>query len=200
MHPDLQPDLLLSAYASGIFPMADEDGEIYWYSPDPRAVIELDAFHVTRSLRKVIARRRYDISVDTAFAAVMQACADRAEGTWISADIVDAYCRLHALGYAHSVEARREGRLVGGLYGVALRGAFFGESMFFRETDASKVALAFLVERMQQRGFVLLDVQFMTEHLRQFGACEIPRQDYLRRLGQALTVSCSFVDRPDGER
>ena len=196
MHPDLQPEFLLSAYASGIFPMADENGDIYWYSPDPRVIIDLDAFHVPRSLRQVRKRGVFDLVVDQEFAAVVAACADRREGTWISSDIIEAYCRLHDLGFAHSVEARREGGLAGGLYGVALGGAFFGESMFHRESDASKLALVHLVEHMRQRGFVLLDVQFMTEHLRRFGAREIRREEYLHRLSQALALSCTFVDRP----
>lgn len=197
MYEDLQPELLLSAYASGIFPMADEDGDIYWYAPDPRAIIELDEFRVPRSLRKVYERRVYELTVNEDFVGVITACADRREGTWISADIVAALCRLHELGFAHSVEARHGGRLAGGLYGIALRGAFFGESMFHRRTDASKVALVYLVERLRERGYVLLDIQVMTEHLRRFGARDIPRDEYLRRLGRAMTVSCTFVDRPD---
>jgi len=197
MHPDLKPEMLLSAYAGGIFPMADADGEIEWFAPNPRAIIELDRFHVPRSLRPLVKRGAFDVVVNQDFPAVIRVCADRPDGTWISREVIDAYCRLHRLGFAHSVEARIEGRLAGGLYGVALGGAFFGESMFHRETDASKIALVALVERMIARGYVLLDVQFMTEHLRRFGAVEIPRTRYLDRLRKALPLSCTFVDTPD---
>lgn len=196
MHPDLQPERLLTAYATGIFPMADEDGKIYWYSPDPRAVIELDRFHVPRTLRQAYRRRPFELVVDQDFEAVIRGCADRPEGTWISAEIVEAYCRLHALGVAHSVEARQGPELVGGLYGVALAGAFFGESMFHTESDASKIALVYLVERMIARGYQLLDVQFITPHLQRFGAVEISRKDYLNRLEAALRTRCTFVDQP----
>jgi leucyl/phenylalanyl-tRNA--protein transferase len=196
MHPDLQPEPLLTAYATGIFPMADEDGEIYWFSPDPRAVIDLDRFHVPRTLRQVYRRRPFALVVDQDFEAVIRGCADRPEGTWISEDIVEAYCRLHRLGVAHSVEARQGPELVGGLYGVALRGAFFGESMFHTESEASKIALVYLVERMIARGYQLLDVQFLTPHLQRFGAVEISRKEYLERLEAALCARCTFVDRP----
>jgi leucyl/phenylalanyl-tRNA--protein transferase len=194
MHPDLRPDLLLAAYASGLFPMSDENGEVYWFSPDPRAIIELDTFHVSRSLRKVYQRRVFEVAVDRDFAGVIEACAEREEGTWISPDIIDAYSRLHAMGVAHSVEAWCEGQLAGGLYGVALGGAFFGESMFYQQTDASKVALVHLVERMRSRGYELLDVQFTTGHLRRFGCIEIPRSVYLARLEKALKLQCSLAD------
>ncbi len=189
----LTPALLVRAYCAGFFPMADSRrGRIRWYSPDPRAVIPLEAFHVPHSLRRTIRRGRFAVRVNTAFGAVIRACADRPE-TWISDEIVCAYEALHTLGLAHSVETWRDGRLVGGLYGVALGGAFFGESMFSRETDASKVALVALVERLRERGFVLLDTQFLTPHLARFGAVEIPRAEYLRRLDEALRLERRFA-------
>ncbi|MFQ5414841.1 MAG: leucyl/phenylalanyl-tRNA--protein transferase [Phycisphaerae bacterium] len=194
MQLDLSPEHLLGAYATGVFPMADDAGVVHWLAPDPRAVIELDGFRTTRSLRQVLRRGTFEIAVNNAFDEVIRACADRAGGTWITREIEAAYCALHELGFAHSVEAWRDGRLAGGLYGVSLRGAFFGESMFFRVPNASKVALAALVTRMRERGFALLDVQFATDHLRRFGAREIPRGVYLRRLADALRVQCSFID------
>jgi leucyl/phenylalanyl-tRNA--protein transferase len=196
MRSPLAPERLLAAYAAGIFPMADEGGRIHWLAPDPRAIIELGAFKSSRSMRSARRRSLFTITIDRAFAEVIEACADRPEGTWISPDIRDAYCELHRLGFAHSVETWKEDQLAGGLYGVAIGGAFFGESMFHRVTDASKVALMVLVERMRERGFTLLDVQFMTEHLRQFGAVEIPRAEYERRLREAVQRPCSFVDGP----
>ncbi len=196
MQLSLDPENLLAAYAVGVFPMAEESGEVSWFAPDPRAIIELEAFTTTRSLRSVVRRHVFEIRIDTAFAEVMLACADRPEGTWISGDILEAYQALHRHGFAHSVEAWQEDRLVGGLYGVALGGAFFGESMFHRVTDASKAALVALVERMRLRGFALLDIQFLTDHLRQFGAFEIPRAEYERRLAQAVRLPRRFVDAP----
>ena len=167
--------MLVSAYASGWFPMADEHGEIRWYSPDPRGIIPLDGFHVPSRLARVVRRGAFEIQIDRAFHDVIRACAaaerdPQDPGSWISADIVESYGALHEAGVAHSVEAWQDGRLAGGLYGVALGGAFFGESMFHRVTDASKVALVALVERMRSRGYRLLDTQWTTEHLRQFGA------------------------------
>lgn len=190
-------DLLLSAYASGWFPMAGDDDEISWYSPDPRGIIPLDAFHLPSRLHRVVRRGAFRIEIDTAFEAVMRACAEAErgkdeQGTWISDEIVESYCALHELGYAHSVEAWQGDRLSGGLYGVALGGAFFGESMFHRVTDASKVTLAALVERLRARGFTLLDTQWTTAHLEQFGAIEIPRGEYMQRLGASLRVEASF--------
>jgi leucyl/phenylalanyl-tRNA--protein transferase len=193
MQPVLAPHLLLEAYRLGIFPMADEDGRIRWFSPDPRAIIDLDRFHVPRTLRQVYRQRRFEVRVDTAFERVIRACADRPEPTWISPEIIHAYTRLHGLGHAHSVESWQMGHLVGGLYGVALGGAFFGESMFHHIADASKVALVALVERLTQRGFFLLDVQFHTPHLARFGAREIPRAEYLQRLQQAVLQPRRFV-------
>lgn len=191
-------DLLASAYASGWFPMAVDGGEIRWFSPDPRGVIPLEGFHEPRRLRRVRASGRFRIAVDSAFGDVIRACAeaerDRDDpGSWISEEIIESYTALHQQGLAHSVEAWHGDRLAGGLYGVALRGAFFGESMFHRETDASKVALVALVERLRSRGYLLLDTQWVTPHLEQFGAFEIPRREYLKRLERALQKACSFV-------
>jgi leucyl/phenylalanyl-tRNA--protein transferase len=191
----LDLDLLLSAYATGWFPMAVAPGVIRWYSPNPRGIIPLDTFHVPKRLARIVRSGAFEIRIDTAFDAVMRACAERREpeGTWIDDEILESYCALHDAGHAHSVEAWQGERLVGGLYGVALGGAFFGESMFHRVADASKVALAALVERLRARGFVLLDTQWVTGHLAQFGACEIPRRRYLTLLKQALAVDASFV-------
>jgi leucyl/phenylalanyl-tRNA--protein transferase len=190
----IDPDLLLSAYAAGIFPMADEEtGEIGWYSPDPRGILPLDAFTVPRSLRQTIRKGLFRIRVNAAFEEVMRGCAARDE-TWISEEIIQSYVRLHELGYAHSVEAWDGKRLMGGLYGVAIGGAFFGESMFSAATGASKVCLVALVERLRERQFRLLDTQFVTPHLARFGAVEIPRGGYLALLRDALAVPARFID------
>lgn len=191
----LTPHLLLNAYSQGLFPMADEDGSIYWYDPDPRAIIPLDAFHVPRSLARRLRRGGFQIRYDTAFHQVMIACATPAPGrerSWISPEFIKAYTELHELGFAHSVETWIEEKLAGGLYGVGLGGLFAGESMFSLVPEASKIALVHLVEHLRRRGFVLLDTQFMTEHLRRFGAIEISRQDYQERLAQALKVWTRF--------
>lgn len=191
----LPPDVLLAAYSQGIFPMAHEDGKLYWHQPDPRAILPLNAFHLPRSLQRAIKQGRFIIRRDSAFAAVIRACAAPAVGreeTWINQDIVEAYELLHRLGHAHSVEAWRDGKLVGGLYGVSLGALFAGESMFSYERDASKVALAHLVEHLRARGFVLLDVQYQTDHLHRFGAVEIPNADYQRLLARALRVHAKF--------
>lgn len=190
----LTPQLLLSAYSQGIFPMAHEDG-IYWYDPDPRAILPLDGLHISRSLARTIKKGKFEIRVNTVFTAVMRACAAPTPGreeTWISQEFITAYTNLHNLSFAHSVEAWFAGKLVGGLYGVAIRGLFAGESMFSRQTDASKVALVYLVNRLRQRGFQLLDVQFMTDHLRKFGAVEISQAAYKKRLAQAMLVKTQF--------
>lgn len=185
--------LLVSAYREGIFPMALEDGEIGWFSPDPRGIIPLESFHVSRRLQRVVRSDEWTVRVDTRFEEVMRACAERpGEGTWISDEILESYVELHRQRSAHSVEVWRDGALVGGLYGVHLGGAFFGESMFHRVTDASKVALVALVDRLRAGGFVLLDTQWTTPHLEQFGAIEIPRTEYLRRLKAALRVDAEF--------
>ena len=195
----IRPELLIAAYSSGWFPMAVEPGEIRWYSPDPRGVIPLGAFHLPARLARVIRRGVFDIAVDRAFESVIRACAesDRKDddpGTWIDDEILESYVELHRLGLAHSVETWRDGRLVGGLYGVALGGAFFGESMFHVETNASKAALAALVERLRARGFLLLDIQWVTPHLEQFGAIEVPRAHYLEQLAEALSAKTVFFD------
>ena len=190
----LDPSLLVRAYREGIFPMALEHGEIGWFSPDPRGILPLDGFHVPSRLARVVRQGRFQIAIDRDFGRVMRECAaDREEGTWISRDIVEAYSALHRLGLAHSVEAWLDGDLVGGLYGVHLGGAFFGESMFHRVTDASKVALVALVDRLTRHGFRLLDVQWTTPHLERFGAISVSRREYLRRLRQALTMDCRFL-------
>jgi leucyl/phenylalanyl-tRNA--protein transferase len=191
-------ELLVSAYASGWFPMAVDEREIRWYSPDPRGIIPLDGFHVSRRLARVLRSGAYRIEIDRDFQAVIRACAEAPRdvddpGTWISGEIMESYCELHAAGLAHSVEVRYGDVLVGGLYGVAIGGAFFGESMFHRATDASKIALAGLVEHMRARGFRLLDIQWVTDHLQQFGAIEIPRRSYLRMLEDALLLDVEFV-------
>jgi leucyl/phenylalanyl-tRNA---protein transferase len=190
-------ELLLAAYASGWFPMADEEGVISWYSPDPRGIMPIESFHVPSRLARVVRKGALQVEIDTAFEEVMRACAEAERepgdtGTWISEEIIESYCALHAQGCAHSIEVRQNGLLVGGLYGVALGGAFFGESMFHRATDASKVALVALVERLRSHGFLLLDTQWVTAHLQQFGAIEIPRPQYLRLLEQSLKLDVSF--------
>lgn len=187
----LCPDSLVRAYVRGIFPM-DVEGRIEWFSPDPRAILPLDAFRASREAAGAIRRGRFQLRIDTAFLRVMRACADRSEGTWISEAIIAAYCDLHRLGLAHSVEVWQAGDLAAGLYGVALGGAFFGESMFHRVGGAGAVSLAYLVERLRARRFTLLDVQFMTDHLRRVGAVEIPRREYLRRLAAALALPCQL--------
>ena len=187
-------DTLLTAYASGWFPMSITPGDIRWYSPDPRGIVPLDGFHASRRLARTARQQRFELRVNTDFRAVITACADRrdADGNWIDGEIIESYCALHELGHAHSVETWQDGALVGGLYGVALKGAFFGESMFHRARDASKVALVALVERLRARGFVLLDTQWVTDHLVQFGAIDIPRRRYLRMLEEALTIDARF--------
>jgi leucyl/phenylalanyl-tRNA--protein transferase len=173
--------------------MGLDGGEIGWFSPDPRGILPLETFHVPRRLARVVRSAEYTMRVDTAFEDVMRACAARRdEGTWINDEILASYVALHRLGLAHSVEAWRDGTLAGGLYGVHLGAAFFGESMFHRTPNASKVALVALVERLRRRGFLLLDTQWVTRHLAQFGAIEIPRRQYLRLLAAALARDCHF--------
>ncbi len=190
-------DLLLKAYASGVFPMAEsaDDPEVFWVRPEVRGVIPLDTFHVPHSLSKTIRRGGFDMRVSSAFAEVIDACAEEREvrrTTWINRPIREAYIELHSRGFAHSVEAWRDGSLVGGLYGVTLGRAFFGESMFSREKDASKVCLAFLVQRMRERGFTLLDTQFTTDHLKRFGAIDVPRARYEQLLAEAIVGEAVF--------
>ncbi|MBN1218649.1 MAG: leucyl/phenylalanyl-tRNA--protein transferase [Anaerolineae bacterium] len=191
----LSPHLLLDAYSQGIFPMADEDGINYWYDPDPRAILPLENFHVSRSLARRMRRGGFEVRVDTAFREVITACAQpgpNRESTWISREFIATYTELQAMGFAHSVETWIDDELAGGLYGVALGGLFAGESMFSRVTDSSKIALAHLVERLRRGGFCLLDVQFMTPHLKRHGAVEILRVEYKARLARALTVEAQF--------
>ena len=188
--------LLIRAYRSGIFPMAMDDGEIGWFSPDPRGILPIESFSVPKRLARVMRHGRFEIASDRDFAGVMRACAERREeGTWINDEILESYIALHRLGHAHSVECWHRGQLAGGLYGVHLGGAFFGESMFHRVTDASKVALVALVERLKSRGFLLLDIQWVTPHLEQFGAVEIPRAEYLAKLKRAVARNCVWTDR-----
>lgn len=209
----LTPELICRAYAEGYFPMAGRRGRIYWYRPDPRTVIPLrsgllaaermigaraDAtfggLHVSRSLRKTLRRRAFEIRIDTAFEEVMRSCADRAEGSWISEEFVEVYTALHRLGAAHSVEVWLGDALVGGLYGVALGGAFMAESMYHRVTDTSKVALAATVRRLIDRGFTVLDTQYLTSHLQSLGAVEIPAYVYDAALIEALALGPRFYD------
>jgi leucyl/phenylalanyl-tRNA---protein transferase len=191
--PELPVAVLRAAYMDGWFPMGERGTRlIEWFSPDPRGILPLTAFHVPARLDRTMRAGRFEIRLDTAFAEVMERCADR-DDTWISDVIRETYQALHAAGEAHSVECWRAGRLVGGLYGVALGGAFFGESMFHLETDASKVALAALVDRLRARDYSLLDLQWVTPHLAQFGATEIRRGRYLQLLRQALARRCTFV-------
>lgn len=196
---NLSPENLLWAYSQGIFPMV-EAGQLWWFAPDPRGLLPLDdRFHLPRRLGRTLRSGRFVCTFDRAFEAVIDACADRGgEPTWISPEMRAAYLRLHELGFAHSVEAwpaggAGEGEPVGGVYGVALGGAFFAESMFHRATDAGKVALVTLIRRLRQRGFGLCDIQWTTEHLSQFGACELPREAFLRLLERNVRLDRSFL-------
>ena len=184
---------LLRAYRAGFFPMAVE-GRIRWFSPERRGIVPLDAFRAPRRLQRTVRGGRFAVSVNRAFGEVISACATGRgrDGSWIDAEIVASYTGLHERGFAHSVETWRDGELVGGLYGVSLRGAFFGESMFHRATDASKVALCALVERLRKRGYGLLDVQWVTPHLGRLGAVEVSRRRYLTLLERALCRDCRF--------
>jgi leucyl/phenylalanyl-tRNA--protein transferase len=190
-YPAITPDVLLRAYSIGLFPMADaaDDPEIFWVEPEVRGILPLDAFHVSRSLRKAMKQSSLDIRVNTAFEAVMAGCAAEADdrpSTWINSTIRQLYTELHRMGHAHSVEAFEGDTLVGGLYGVSLGAAFFGESMFSRRTNASKICLVHLVERLNARAFRLLDTQFTTEHLKTFGAVDVAKDDYLKLLRAAI--------------
>ena len=193
----LTPQILLGAYASGIFPMAESrhDPDLYWIDPDVRGVIPLTDFHIPRRLRRTLRSGAFDIRADADFVGVIRGCAERTRhrpDTWINTEIEGLYNALFDMGFAHSVETWQDGELVGGLYGVALGGAFFGESMFSRARDASKVSLCHLAARLHKSGFTLLDSQFLTEHLRQFGAIEIERSDYKARLSTAIKISAAF--------
>lgn len=192
MSERLTPELVVAAYCRGWFPMAERrDGPIHWYEPAERAIFIPGTEHISHSLARTVRRGVYDVQINAGFAATMRACAERAE-TWISEEIVAVYTALHEAGLAHSVEAYRDGMLAGGLYGVALGGAFFGESMFSRRTDASKVAFLVLCRRLRERGFILLDAQFMTAHLASLGAIRVSRDEYLQRLAAALRLRCRF--------
>lgn len=187
----ISPNILLGAYAQGIFPMADQ-GKISWFSPVMRGVIPLDdRFHIPKGLKRALKKKPYEVKMDTAFKDVMQACAERKE-TWIDDRIIHSYMQLYKLGHAHSFECWDDEGLQGGLYGVALGRAFFGESMFSRKTDASKIALVHLVEWLRENGFILLDTQWMTAHLKQFGGYEVPRAEYMAMLEEAF-------ERPDAD-
>jgi leucyl/phenylalanyl-tRNA---protein transferase len=188
----IDPELLLQGYRLGVFPMAMPDDSIAWFSPDPRAIIPLPDFHVPHGLRRVALKKTFEIKIDKHFGEVIRGCAKR-QDTWINPEIMESYEELHALGFAHSVEAWKDGKLAGALYGVAVGGAFFGESMFHRVTDASKIALLALVERLRKRKFALLDIQWLTPHLQQFGAIEISRNHYLKLLRRAVELPCKFV-------
>ena len=192
-HPAVTPETLLRAYAMGVFPMADgrASDEIHWVDPKKRGIFPLDGFRIPRSLARAIGRGDYRVTVNTDFAGVVDTCADRAE-TWINAEIRALYLALHHAGYAHALEVRAGGDLIGGVYGVTLGAAFFGESMFSRRTDASKIALAWLMHRLRAGGFILFDTQFLTPHLASLGAVEIPRAEYHRRLDAALGAKASF--------
>ena len=201
-HFEVTPDLLLRAYRAGLFPMAEtrRGDRLYWLDPEQRGVLPLNGFHLPRRLRRTALSGQFDVAADRDFAAVIAGCAEAADGredTWINRDIENLFTALHGQGHAHSVEAYQDGRLVGGLYGVALGGAFFGESMFSRARDASKVALVHLVARLRLGGFQLLDTQFVTSHLAQFGAREIPRAQYKLALDRAASAPALWCGTPD---
>jgi leucyl/phenylalanyl-tRNA---protein transferase len=187
----IDSELLLQGYRLGVYPMAMEDDSIAWFSPDPRAIIPLENFHVPHALRRVARKKVFEIKIDNRFGEVIRACGKRKD-TWINREIIESYERLHELGHAHSVEAWSKNKLAGGLYGVAIGGAFFGESMFHRVTDASKMALVALVEHLREKKFALLDTQWTTPHLEQFGAIEISRDQYLKSLGRAVELQRKF--------
>ena len=195
---NLSPELLVRAYARGLFPMADPYGTIQWYDPDPRAILPLDAFHRPRRLVRLLRQGRFRVTTDRAFETVMRACAERPEGSWINEELVATYGALAAHGLAHSIEVWEGEALVGGLYGVALNGLFAAESMFSRVSNASKVALSHLVERLNAGGYRLLDVQFVNSHLVQFGVREIPRRAYHARLAGALAAPARWEALDDG--
>jgi len=191
---DLAPARVLAAYRQGIFPWYDEGYPVLWWSPDPRAIFELDRFHVPKRLARTLATGRFTFTINQAFDRVIRGCAERQEGTWITGDMIVAYEKLRGLGHAHSVEAWRGDKLAGGIYGLALAGLFAGESMFTRIRDGSKAALVFLVDHLRQRGFCLFDIQMVTPLTAQFHPVEIPRQEYLRRLRRALKEAVTFED------
>ncbi len=194
----LTPDDLIYGYVNGIFPMADADGSLYWYSPEPRAIIPLDTYKPPKSLRPLINKKYFDIRINANFEAVMRGCATCRRGsdeTWISEEIITAYTGLNKMGMAHSVEAYLNDTLVGGLYGVAIGGAFFGESMFYIEPNASKIAFHYLIQVLRKQGFELLDTQFINDNVKRFGAIEIPKSLYLNLLKKAIKKKIGFVDK-----
>ncbi|MCE7041165.1 leucyl/phenylalanyl-tRNA--protein transferase [Dyadobacter sp. CY312] len=201
--PEITTEDLLYGYMNGIFPMAEPDGTIYWYSPDPRAIIPIDSYKPSKSLRPVINKKLFEVRVNSDFEGVMRGCAgirilgkeESEESTWISEDIIEAYVALHKMGYAHSVEAWRENELVGGLYGVSINSVFFGESMFSKESNSSKVAFHYLIQILQANDFKLLDTQFMNDNVLRYGAIEIPRDDYMKRLQKGLAAKRKFNGR-----
>ena len=191
----LTAETLVYAYASGVFPMAEETGEILWYSPDPRAIIPIQSYQPAKSLRPFINQKRFEIRIDTSFEQVMRNCAlprPTENETWISEEMIAAYTELHRMGLAHSVEAWQDGKLVGGLYGVALGAAFFGESMFSFVSNSSKIAFHYLVQILREQNYQLLDSQMMNDNVLRYGAVDIPRSAYLRRLAKALKSTCHF--------
>jgi leucyl/phenylalanyl-tRNA--protein transferase len=188
----IDPELLLQGYRLGVFPMATGGGTIEWFSPDPRAVLPLEDFHLPHALRRLLRKKVFEVTLNNRFSEVIEACARR-EDTWIDREIIESYTQMHELGYAHSVETWASGKLAGGLYGVAIGGAFFGESMFHRVTDASKIALVALVEHLRARKFALLDIQWLTPHLQRFGGVEISRNHYLRLLRRAVELPRKFL-------
>jgi leucyl/phenylalanyl-tRNA---protein transferase len=187
----IEAELLLQGYRLGVFPMAMEDDSIAWFSPDPRAIMPLESFHVPHDLRRLARKDVFEIKIDNSFGEVIRGCAKRKD-TWINREIIESYEQLYDLGYAHSVEAWSKNKLAGGLYGVTVGGAFFGESMFHRVRDASKIALVGLVDHLRTRKFALLDTQWLTPHLQQFGAIEIPRSQYLKMLRRAVELPRKF--------
>ena len=189
---DLSTARLLDAYRRGIFPMYEEGEPICWWSPDPRAIFDLDGLHVSRRLMRTIRSSKFAVTFDQEFVGVMRGCADREEGTWITSDMIQAYARLHQIGHAHSCEVWLDHQLVGGIYGVSIGGLFAGESMFHRVNDASKVAMVHLFERLRSRGFVLFDTQILNDHTRALGAYDIPREEYMARLNEAISLPVSF--------
>ena len=189
---------LIYGYTNGIFPMADEENQLYWYSPDPRAIIPIDTYKPPKSLRPIINSNKFEIKINTDFEGVMRGCSlarTEHDSTWISEEIISAYTDLHFLGYAHSVEAYFDKQLVGGLYGVAIGTAFFGESMFYTMSNASKVAFHFLIERLRQQKYELLDTQFINDNVLRYGAIEIPKSDYIGLLRKAISRRASFVEK-----
>jgi leucyl/phenylalanyl-tRNA--protein transferase len=189
----LEPQTLLMAYSQGAFPMTDRDGTTRWYTADPRGILPLARFHIPRTLAQVVRQNRFEIRINHDFEGVMRACMHtRPDGSWISERLIDVYTELHSHGHAHSVECWRDGELAGGLYGVSLGGAFFGESMFHFHRDASKVALVHLVDRLKERGYELLDTQASTQHLRRFGCVDIRAEQYMKLLRIALAKTCTF--------